>query len=108
VNRRPIRRHAHKDPVTEDVRFAVLDRDQACILYQLDPSHECRDRWGNPHRPDATWLLSLEHVKPDLMAGQRGPSTARWMVAMCYAGNVGVPSKAQRNAIRAYLQRVSA
>lgn len=97
---------AKPDPVTGAVRWAVMRRDGQCVLSRLDPTHECRDRWGTPHPPTATRSLTVEHVKDELRMGQRAPSDLGHLVAMCYAGNVGVPSKEQRAAIREYLRTV--
>jgi hypothetical protein len=107
MKRTPLRRHSHKDPVSSELRLAVLERDGICLLWKLDPTHECRDRWGLAHRPDDLDLLTLEHVKSELRAGRRAESDMGHLVAMCYSGNVGVPSKSQRQAIRAYLEEVS-
>ena len=93
--------------VTPALRDAVFARDGRCILFNLDPDHVCRDRWGQPHMPGATHLLTIEHVKSELRMGLRAPSDMGHCVAMCHASNVGVPSKAQRTAIRAYLAEVN-
>ena len=93
-----------RDRVTPALYQAVMERDRSCILAQLDAAHVCRDRWGTPHPSDATHVLTIEHVKTDLRAGRRAPSDLRHCVAMCYTGNVGVPSKSQRALIREYLE----
>lgn len=87
----------------QSLRDAVLERDRRCVLFDLDPDHVCRDRWGQLHMPDARHLLTVEHVKSDLRMGRRAPDDMDHLVAMCWAGNVGVPSKEQRAKIRAYL-----
>jgi len=97
-----------RDPVTPEVRQLVLRRDRHCILLRLDWSHQCRDQWGNVHSSYDLDRLTLEHVKDALMMGRRAPSDPAHLVAMCYSGNVGVPSKEQRQAIRAYLREVAA
>ncbi|MES2211325.1 MAG: hypothetical protein V4515_14275, partial [Chloroflexota bacterium] len=93
-----------KDPVTPELREAVLRRDGMCLLAKVDPGHSCRDTWGVPHAPTDLWRLSLEHVKSELRMGRRAPSDLEHLVAMCHSGNVGVPSKTQRAAIREYLE----
>lgn len=93
--------------VSPELRAAVFARDGRCVLAVLDAQHVCRDRWGTPHRSDATRLLTVEHVKTELRLGLRAPSDLRHLVAMCWAGNVGVPSKDQRQAIRVYLAAVN-
>lgn len=96
----------HKDPVTPEIRRAVLERDRGCLLARVDSTHICRDKWGREHAPTYTGLLTVEHVKDQPMMGRRAPSDMAHLVAMCYAGNVGVPSKKQRAAIREYLASV--
>lgn len=96
-----------RDPVTPELREAVLRRDGVCFLSRLDSDHVCRDRWGQPHSPSETHLLTLDHVKDHLRMGVRAPSDMDHLVAMCWAGNVGVPSKAVREAQRAYLAAVA-
>ena len=89
--------------VTEDIRRAVLARDQACFIWRLDRHHVCKDRWGREHSPYETWRLSLDHVKDEPRMGKRAPSDMAHLVAMCYQGNVKVPSKEVRQAERDYL-----
>lgn len=81
-----------RDPVTPEVWEAVMERDRGCVLARLDATHTCSGR------------LTLEHVKDQLRAGRRAPSDPQHLVVLCYASNVGVPSKTQRAAIRAYLE----
>jgi hypothetical protein len=101
------RRRTVADPVTATVRWAVMRRDGACLLARVDGDHVCRDRWGNPHPATATLRLTVEHIKDELRMGKRASSDLSHLVAMCHAGNVGVPSKAQREALRAYLAEVN-
>jgi hypothetical protein len=105
MKRSPMKRHARRDPVTPELRAAVLERDLVCTLARLDPTHECRDRWGLSQPP--SWDLTIEHVKSESRMGRRALSDLQHLVAMCYGGNVGVPSAAQRQAIRAYLAQVA-
>lgn len=105
--KRSCRRKPHKDPVTSELRQAILERDQACVLSKLDPSHQCRDQWGTPHRSDDLGRLSLEHVKGESRMGLRAPSDLGHLVAMCMSGNLAVQSKVVRNQIRAYLAEVN-
>ena len=90
------------------LRDAVMARDGRCVLFGLDPDHVCHDRWGQVHMPGATHLLTIEHVHEGYgLMGRRAPDTLQTMVAMCWAGNVGVPSKVQRAALRQYLAEVN-
>lgn len=88
-----------------EVRRAVMDRDQVCVLSFLEPGHECRNVWGETHPPDEQ--LTYEHVKPYLAMGLRKGDDPRWGVALCWAGNVRPPTKAQRTLFREYLARVA-
>jgi hypothetical protein len=94
--------------VTPALRDAVFARDGRCVLFNLDPDHVCRDKWGQPHIASRTDLLTIEHVKRELRMGVRAPSDLRHCVSMCWAGNLGPPTKDQRQAIRAYLEEVNA
>ncbi|HEV8177636.1 MAG TPA: hypothetical protein VGP44_08115 [Gemmatimonadales bacterium] len=97
-----------RDPVTPELREAVLRRDGACFLRRLNPAHGCKDQWGKPHSSYDIWRLSLDHVKDAPRIGKRAASDARHLVAMCHAGNVGVPSREVREAEREYLRSVTA
>ncbi|MEO7118431.1 MAG: hypothetical protein ABIZ34_05600 [Candidatus Limnocylindrales bacterium] len=102
------RRKPHADPVTEEVRAFVLNRDKVCFLSRTDLSHQCRDTWGNPHRSDDTDRLSLEHVhETGGMMGKRAPSDPAHLLALCGHANVAVPSKERRAAMRQYLELVN-
>lgn len=81
-----------RDRVTPELWQAVMERDKGCVLARLDPSHRC------------SGYMTVEHVKSDLRMGKRAPSDLAHLVAMCYGGNVGVPSKTQRAALREYLK----
>ena len=97
-----------KDAVTPEVRALVLLRDSKCFCFRLDPLHECRDKWGFPHSPYEFGALTVDHVHGGYgMMGRRAPSDPAHLVAMCWQGNVGVPSKEVRQAERAYLASVS-
>jgi hypothetical protein len=85
------------------LRRDILRRDGACLAWKFDRLHECKDQWGRWHLPTATDRLTLEHVKSDLRLGKRAPDDRRHLVALCYASNVGVPSKTLREFLRRYL-----
>ena len=89
------------------LRDAVFARDRRCVLFNLDPEHVCRDRWGQPHLASRTDLLTIEHVKRELRMGVKAEHSMGTMVAMCWSGNLGPPTKVQRQAIRAYLEEVN-
>jgi hypothetical protein len=102
MKRTPLRHH-RPEPVPYSERAAVYARDKVCFLYRLDSDHICRDPWGNPHAPDDLVKLTLDHVKDSLMLGRKAPNDRLHLVAMCWRGNVDVPSKAIREAERSYL-----
>lgn len=91
-----------------DLRAWVLHRDGECFLYKLDHEHVCRDQWGRVHPPDRIDRLTLDHVKNGPMMGRRAPDDEWHLVAMCWAGNVGVPTREARQAERAYLAALRA
>ena len=108
IRKTPLRRvRLTPDPVTPEVREAVLRRDVMCVLARLDWQHVFRDAWGNRHSPADLSILTLEHVKDELAMGKRAPSDPQHLVALCAHANIGVPSKAQRAMLRQYLREVS-
>jgi hypothetical protein len=108
IRKTPLRRvRLTPDPVTPEVREAVLRRDGMCVLAKLERAHWCRDAWGTYHDAADLSKLSLEHVKDELAMGKRAPSDPQHLVALCAHANIGVPSKAQRAMLRQYLREVS-
>lgn len=105
LRRSPLKRKPQPDPVTTEVRAAVMVRDRSCVLALLEPGHECRDQWGNRHSPRDLARMTLEHVKDQLRAGKRAESDPAHLVTLCWAANDRVPNKAQRAAFREYLSR---
>lgn len=102
MRRTPLRRRPNPDRVTVEVRAAVMVRDRHCFLWRMDAGHSCRDQWGNPHRPDDFGRLTVDHVHDHAggTKGKRAPSDAQHLVLMCYAGNVGAPSRDVRQSCR--------
>ena len=86
---------------------AVMERDQGCVLYRLEPGHVCRTRWGTEHPWNATALCTIEHVKSDLRMGKRAPDDLRFLVVLCGAANDRPPTKQQRELFREYLAGVA-
>lgn len=87
----------------KDLRQRVLLRDRECFLFKLDLSHVCRDQWGRIHSPAQLDKLTVDHVKDGPMMGRKAPDDEWHLVAMCWAGNVGGPSREERQAERSYL-----
>ena len=97
---------AEEDKVTPELREAVLLRDQVCFAAKVDLSHQCRDRFGKPHRSDDLSKLSLDHVHEFAQTGKRAESDMAHLIAACgWANNEGWCS-AHRNDEREYLRRV--
>ena len=93
-----------KDPVTTSMRLAVLTRDGGCVAPLLGGS--ALDCWGR---------LTLEHVKDEPQMGVRAPSDLSHLVTLCQghtedgrrAGFQWNTNRANREAVRAYLERVA-
>lgn len=115
MKRTPLRRtrartwfRADEDKVTPELRAYILARDGMCFAARIDLSHQCRTRFGAPHRPDDLAKLTLDHVHDHASMGKRAPSDPRHLVAVCgFANNEGWCS-AHRNEERDYLRRMEA
>lgn len=94
--------------IPKSLRWAVFVRDGGCVLAKLEPDHQCRDIWGQPHAWNDLDKLSLEHVKSDLRMGVRAENDLAHLVTLDAYTNVNVPSKAQRALFREYLAKVTA
>lgn len=99
----PLRSKPYRDPVTGDLHREVILRDGECLAARLGFVHECSDRNGYRHASTDLDRLTVEHVKDESRMGKRAPSDAAHLVALCYSRNVAVPSRAMREAFRAYL-----
>lgn len=108
MKRSPLKRHPKKDPVTPEMREAVLSRDDwACVAPLLGATTFCRDRWGD--RFGAEQDLTLDHVRDHAMAGKRAPSDKAHLVTLCYYHHISSGwATANRVALRAYLLRMEA
>jgi len=96
LRRTPLRRTGRKaDPVTPDVRVAVLERDRGCVAVTLgeDPA-DCRGR------------LTLDHVKDQPRMGKRAPSDARHLATVCEFHHLDGWATSHRPELRAYLEGV--
>jgi hypothetical protein len=107
-----IRRKPKADPVTPDLHEAVLVRDLrfagGCVARFLDPTHKCADRWGQSHRPDDEYVLTLDHVQESYgRMGKRAPSDKAHLVTLCYHAHLLGWATRNRPLLREYLTRAN-
>jgi hypothetical protein len=95
LRRTPLRRTRKADPVTPDLRLAVLARDFGCVAVTLgeDPG-DCRGR------------LTLDHVKDQPRMGKRAPSDAAHLVSVCEHHHLDGWATSHRPELREYLEGV--
>ena len=102
MRRSPIKRHSRKDPVTPELRAAVLERDGGCVAPRLDPLMELWTDWCDGP-------LTLDHVKSQPRMGVRAPSDMAHLVTLCAFHHLDSGwATAHRPELREYLARVSA
>lgn len=93
-----IRRKARKDPVTPEMRLAILKRDGGCMAVVLDPSQSLM----------CSGPLTLDHVKDQPMMGKRAPSDERHLVTLCRYHHIDSGwATAHRPLLRQYLSGVA-
>ena len=105
--------HEHKrkrrDPVTPEVREAVLRRDGGCVAAVLDPSHwQCRDQWGRGHIAADLSKMTLDHVQEGYgRMGVRAPSDPAHLVTLCWGAHLETGwATSHRPDLRAYLASI--
>lgn len=125
----------HSDPVTEDVRDEVMDRDRVhrfanlCHQFEIDPLTDEKgaiDMWREAQRNPCvaptldplgsgpcSGRLTLDHVKDQAMMGKRAPSDEQHLVTLCAKHHLGEGDKggriwatAHRPLLRAYLNAI--
>lgn len=109
LRRTPIRRwfRPEADKVSPSLHAYILNRDRICFAARIDPTHLCRDEFGNRHAPDDRKYLRLDHVKDSAqMGGPRAPSDRRHLLALCGDANNNGWASAHRNQERIYLAEV--
>jgi len=105
-------RWRRSDKVSPELHDAVIARDirQAggCVAAYLDPSHACRNRWGEPQHPASD--LTLDHVQSDYgRMGKRAPSDPGHLVSLCFGAHLGTGwATSHRALLRDYLGRAAA
>jgi hypothetical protein len=83
-----------RDPVTSEVRHAVLYRDGwKCVALTLGATDLCAGR------------LTLDHVKDQPMMGRRAPSDEHHLVTLCWHHHLDGWATSHRPELRSYLRR---
>lgn len=105
---KPMKRWVRREEtkVTPELREYVLRRDGRCLASRVDLYHMCRDQWGNRHPATDIFRLTLDHVKREARMGLRAESSARTLVATCWAANVLGWCSSHRLEERTYLAMV--
>lgn len=95
----PLRRSRRKDPVSPELRLAVLERDGGCVAARIIDSWEgelCHGR------------LTLDHVRDEPMMGKRAPSDMAHLVSLCEWHHLESGwATSHRPELRTYLETVS-
>ena len=95
-----------RDPVTPEVREAVLRRDGGCVAPELWPCIEHGADCGSPPDP-CDGRLTLDHVKDEPRMGKRAPSDPAHLVTLCWHHHLDGWATSHRPELRAYLREVS-
>ena len=96
----------HKFPT--GLHDLIVQRDRQCFAHRIDPRHQCRDEWGDPHSPYDLVKLTVEHINDGgAIMGKRAPDDPAHLVALCGDANVGGPSRELRWAARDYLRGIA-
>jgi len=69
---------AHKDPVTPELRYDVMRRDNGCVGPRVGMPEEC----GSQFESGGRIILELDHVN-SAGFGKRGPSTKQNCLVLC-------------------------
>jgi hypothetical protein len=103
MKRSPIKRRGHKDPVSPELRAAVLERDGG----------ECQAFWvaklaDLPYEGECSGQLTLDHVRDQPMAGKRAPSDMAHLVTLCWHHHLDGWATSHRPELRDYLKTFQA
>ena len=96
---------SHKDPVTPELRFAVMKRDKTCVGPLVGMPKPCGSQFGS----GSTVSLELDHVD-NAGFGKRGPSSLGNLVVLCgYHHRVKTEaSRTWKPLLRTYLEGINA
>jgi hypothetical protein len=85
-----------KDPVTPELREAVLLRDKGCVATKVCGCISSK-------RTVCAGRLTLDHVKDQPRMGKRAPSDLAHLVVLCWHHHLDGWATAHRPELRAYL-----
>ena len=105
IRRTPMRPWVRPDPIPPELAQYVLDRDRICLQARVDPQHQCRTRFGDPHASDDRRYLRIAHVKVNARMGKRAEPLASNLVTECDLANE-TWSSSHRDIERSYLADV--
>jgi hypothetical protein len=88
-----------RDPVTPELREAVLRRDRGCVASRVCDCITSKNCAGR---------LTLDHVKDQPRMGKRAPSDLEHLVTLCWTHHLDGWATAHRPELRAYLARQEA
>lgn len=90
-----------RDPVTPELRDAVLRRDRGCVARLVRCHHNREDGYACAGR------LTLDHVKSEPMMGKRAPSDMAHLATLCWRHHLDGWATSHRPELRAYLASVA-
>ena len=105
TRRSPIRRHATKDPVSPELRQAVLERDGGCVALMI--GEHVPGVVGRLPFSTCIGRLTLDHVREQPMMGKRAPSDLAHLVTLCEHHHLDGWATSHRPELRAYLESVA-
>ena len=96
-----------KDPVTPELREAVLKRDGGCVAPFIGVDYDPHNKtWDAIDR--CKGRLTLDHVKDAPMMGKRAPSDMAHLVTLCWHHHLDGWATAHRPELREYLRKQEA
>lgn len=105
-----IQRKPHKDPVTIELRNAVIHRDRQQCYKRMGKYDPCVAGFLFPTESTSCSIsLTLDHVKDEPRMGKRAPSDEQHLVTLCSYHHLESPwATSNRPALRWYLKSLYA